>query len=770
MNQNNFNLQNNLSSTINSYIQFFVQNKKNLIKWFIIIVSIFLFYLIFTKKEYTSYSKIKILNQEETSASILEDFIDISNKNTESINKIDNEIEILKSKNLLERLITKLKLNHNWYSKGIIFNKKLSFNENPLVLNINNNSNRNFTIKVSKKENVIINNSTKNKKIFSFNKYFVLGNDSIQILKNPNFNEELTDLKLELSITDYYEKFISLKKSLKFNKSTDEIILIYIEGINPIQNENILKNLLKIYNQDRIHDKQIIGSLSASFLADRIETIRSEILVIENSLSEIKRGDKIYNIEAINSIFSNQKLFSEELTFQIETQELLAKSFLKKITNHNHNDLLPLPIEIGIKNMEISNFTNKFNNLIIEKNNLLKGRTIENPEIKILNNQMDDLLKNLNISINNYLNNLTLKKEQATKYDRQLENDFFDLNNTELTIVKLTRELDVKESILFHLLEKKEENNLKLSIINPIFKYLDFPYTNFTEPKPNNLITLFIGLILAVLIPFSLMYLKKIIDNKIITKNDLNELFNSNTSFLGEIPLFNNKNIETKNIISEVFNLIRTNISFLKKNKIKKANIFLVTSSSQSEGKTFTAVNLVKSIANINHKVLLLGLDLRRPTLLNELNISDKIEFGVSSYLTAKTNNLEEIIYKNNNINFDIIFSGPLPPNPNILLSSQKFTKFIDEISNMYNYIIIDSAPCIPVSDTLNIIKHSDITIYLTKSNTTSKKAIKFIAELSKSKIKDQLALILNGISKEKGSLYNYGYGYGYNKKDQESS
>ena len=450
------------------------------------------------------------------------------------------------------------------------------------------------------------------------------------------------------------------------------------------------------------------------------------------------------------------------MNFELETQTLLAKSFLTKLESQSNNELLPLPIEVGISNIELSSFTGDYNDLILTRSVLLKGRTEDNPEIYTLDNQLSNLLVNLKVSVNNYLSNLDIKRNTIEDYDRDLESQLYRLNDTELAIIRFSRDLEVKAKILLFLLEKKEENALKLAVNAPIFKVLDSTYTNYKDPSPKTNFILLLGFILSLILPFGFVYIKSILYDKIISKEGLEKIINNDIPVVGEIPMVADSLINlsnTRGILMESFRLIRTNLSYFSKNKV-----ILVTSSIQGEGKTFAAVNLAQSLCSVkNNKVLLLGLDLRNPKVHTMLGIGRKTNKGVTNYLVSDNIEIKSIIEKNDKVSFDFILSGPIPPNPTELLLSDKLVELVEFGKLNYDYVIIDSAPCLLVSDTLNIANYADTTLYMMKSKHTKIKLIDYINKLKEEDLLNNIAIVINGCESGDSFGYSYGYSYGYN-------
>lgn len=738
------------------------RNFKSIIISSCIILFMILVYLLYTPKQFNTFAKIKILEENETSAFILEDMMNIDGAfRNEQI--LENEIEILKSKKILELVIEELKLNHFYTENNFIKNINLNYNQIPFISNISSNNEKTFIITVNTEEKFTIKNNNDKTVTRMFGEKFVLEEDTINIKKARWFTPDIIDKQFTLQILDKYKTFLNLKNRLNLSPITDVTLQLSITGNDTKLNTKIIEKLLSVYNDDGNYDNKILSQSTSSFLNERIKFIKSDITLLENTLSEIKKGSDVFDISTINSIFSNQKLVSTEMNFEIETQKLLANSFYNKLQNHNYADLLPLPMEVGIENVELASFTSEFNKFVIERNKLLKGRTTENPEIQLLNTQLNKLLTNLNGSIINYINNLEIKQNKISNYDNNLESEFYKLNDVEFTIIKLTKELEVKSSILFFLLEKKEENDLKLAVDIPTFKILDPPYTDFINPKPNTKKYSILGLLISLLLPILLILLKNGLYNKITDKKSVEKYLDNNIPIIGEIPLSEETRISNniKGLLIESFRLVRTNLNYLLNSNEK---VILITSSIKGEGKTFTAINLTKTISLINNKkVLLLGLDLRNPQLHKYLNV-EKNKLGITNYLINENTDLNSLI--NNEKSFDFILSGPIPPNPAELLSSRKMKEFIEIVKEKYDYVIIDSAPCLLVADTLNITKYTDTTLYVTKSKHTKIETINYINQLAKEKTIKNLAIIINGLEKNKnGYSYNYGYNYGYNEE-----
>ena len=725
-----------------------------------IIFTLFFINLLNIDKSYTTFTKIKILEEKETSAFALEGMMNLSSPLSND-KEVENEVEIIKSKNVLEKIVSDLYLNQKYTKNNFFGNTSYNQFNSPINIEVSGNHKINFNLNFKDENQFEISNDDITPKMFELDKPFIFGSDTVEI----NYTgiipmEELIGNEFSFSKNELYLSYISLKRRLNIKLVTESILEISISGSDFYLNEKIINAVLDTYKSDREIDKRIVSQNTSYFLADRIDILKDEIKILENSLSSIKKDGDIFDMQAKNIVYGDQKMKSASMNFEVETQELLAKSFLQKLNQQNENELLPLPIDLGLENEKLSSFTSEYNELIKTKQALLTGRTDKNPEIQFINSQLNGLLKSLQNSLNQYISSLTLKKQKLNDYKNSIEYDYHKLNDVELTVLRLTKELEVKSNILLFLFQRLEENDLKLSAKSPIYKILDFTYTDFSKPTPKPSLYLIAGFLIAIFIPLGFVIIKQFLNNKISDKNSVERILNSNIPIIGEIPEFG-KNLKTQlKTIHEAFRLVRTNLFFTLK---KDEKVILITSSIKGEGKSLVSVNLAKNLASLNeNKVIVLGLDLRNPQLHSSLNIERNSSLGLTNYLIDGSIDLNPMIEKVENI--DIIQSGPIPPNPTELLLSNNLNQLLEVLKSKYDYIILDTAPCLLVSDTLNFTKLSDQTIYVTRSNHTDVKVISYINKLYEDNSFNKLSLVINGVPEHN---LNYGYSYGYEHSKQ---
>ena len=406
----------------------------------------------------------------------------------------------------------------------------------------------------------------------------------------------------------------------------------------------------------------------------------------------------------------------------------------------------------------------------------------KNPLILQISEQLRELKQNIIISINNYIQNINTSLEKFIEFENSTSEQVAQIPELEAALNTFQRKFQLAENLYLFLLQRREEASISLKSTLANTRVINYPYTNPIPISPRKKIVYLGGLILGLLIPAAVLYLLKIFDNKIYTREDFNESL-PNCDILGEIPFVEDtvSAMSSRGIFAESSRIIRSNIAYKLLGK-NKSNVILVTSSIKGEGKTLTAFNIASSYASAGKKVILIGADLRNPQI-HKLTSTKRSDYdkGLSSILIDSNINHKEIIFKVDIFNdktFDILNSGAIPPNPAELLGSKSFENLLEDLKKEYDYIFIDSAPLLLVSDTLPLLRLADLVIYNLRSGYTDKNITTFINETLRSKNLSNVGFILNGIKAGPNSYlkygysyrygysykYNYGYGYGYSK------
>jgi len=426
-----------------------------------------------------------------------------------------------------------------------------------------------------------------------------------------------------------------------------------------------------------------------------------------------------------------------------------------------------LPTNIGVINTNINQYITDFNTIVLERDRLLVSAGENNPNVKIINSKLVDIQRNILESIKAYQQELEVSLSQNNFIKKSSIEKFSAIPNDEKILRGIERQQNIKESLYLLLLQKREEAAVNLAITSSSIKVVDYASTDGNPVAPKRSAFYLGALIVGLLIPFLILYVGFLLDDKLHTKEDMLR-YTRNKIILSEIPHIDSEErltgVNDRSLLGESFRILRTNLSYVLPLKTDQlGQTIMVTSTIKGEGKTFTALNLSISFSLMNKRILLIGADLRNPQLHNYLNIK-KNEIGLQDYLHEITIDWKNIIKKNqlDNPNLDIILSGNIPPNPAELLSNGRLEKLVQEARHEYDFIIIDTAPTLLVTDTLLISQLVDTTLYVVRAGFTPKKILEFSVNLSDRKKLKNMVYVINNIGMNYGYGYKYGYSYRY--------
>jgi len=677
--------------------------------------------------------------------------------------KLDNYISQIVSKSNLSEVVDLLELQTKVYSIGRIKSSLLFDDQIPFKINFMSDKvyNDGITLIIEESNNSVEFNGKKYN--LGNGDYFEHDDFNIRIFKFPDQREKIEYL---ITRSSHVSAVNSLSTSVLVSASSKEgdNIDINIKGLNINRNEAIINTLIDVAHNDQVKEKRKIYDLSINFINSRLVSIVNEI----DSLSLETTGFKSKNLifspvdQTANALSSLNEL--EQENFDLTTQFELAKSL--KINLKSQSDFSLLPSNIGINSGNVNELVFTYNSIVLKRNEILSGATLKNPAVLQLSLQLKTLKQNILSSIDNYLENIQTSLSKFNEFKKSTNNQVAKIPELEARLLEFQRKFELSENLYLFLLQRREEASISYEATLPNTRIINYANTNLTPVSPKRKIVYFGSLILGLLLPFSILYILKILDTKLHTREDLQKLA-PNMSILGEVPFIEDINsiFESRSIFAESSRVIRSNIDF-KIDKTKDCNIILCTSSIKSEGKTVSAVNIASSYVAADKKVLLIGGDLRNPQLHNVMKVDrNTTKKGLSNLITNPNISIDKNIIQSFDVfnnKLDILFSGIIPPNPAELLESNNFNKILDKLKSSYDYIIIDSAPLLLVSDTYALLKKSDLTIFTTRSGFTDKKIIPFINELVQDRKVDNIGIILNAVKLGPKSYYRYGYSYRY--------
>ena len=733
-------------------------------------------YLRYTPPVYVTKSSLYVKIRGAKSGELMEvkDFQNMALPSGLMANSVDNELSLLKSHPLLWNVVKKVGLDVKVISKGRVKDVDL-YEKSPVfgsILSLNNS--REF-----KSKSYEINPFDKNGFKLTDEKNLIKGNFGVPVKtswgvfvlnRNPkiNFNEPLV-----ISFINPKKIVMQLEASIDLSipEKKSNIIELSRKETNPIRSERILNELMDQYNTDAIKDKNEEAYATANFIDERLKLITRELGGIENQKESFKEANKIADLQEQAQLNLQNASESTKKIMEYATQLEMVNSVLKMV-NSSGNDQL-LPANIGMPSA-LDGMISEYNQLVLSRNRTLRQATNSNPAVVQFNKEItslrelikDNLKKsqaNIQMSMGQTQEQMNLSKDALGKFPMQ-----------EKMFRSIERQQNLKEALFIYLLQKREETAIALSantpkakIVNPAFT-IDSP----VSPKKSNAYAL--ALALGMLIPIGILYIVFALDTKIHSRRDIKKALQE-IPFVGEIP--NAGEIEDAVIMkndfsgfAEAFRIMLTNIKFLINDKKEgETTVIMVSSSIKGEGKTTISTNTALALAQ-NRKVLLIGADLRNPQLKKFTSHTNKR--GLSDFLASKQaeTSLDSFIQTSNiNPNLDILPSGSIPPNPTYLLSNANMDKIYSALQSKYEFIILDTAPMLLVSDSFHLIKYTDLLLYVIRADFTDVDMLEVASEINRENAEGKLAIVLNDVKNRNISHYDKKYGHGYYTDDYKS-
>lgn len=739
--------------------------------WFMISLFLFLsiafFYLRYTDYSYFSKATIEILDESQDSEMALPTSLTVFNR---SMINLENEINVLSSYSLHKLVVEKLKSNVKFYTIGNIKTSEnfssdwFSSYEIEYKTDTNLNSKfQEFEIEVDNTDLIINTYSDEDESIsFKFNNLTTLGSTHdlpFELTINTIKRYEKRILVF-LPVNSAIEKFRKLTKIVPIGKDSDQL-QISMTYPNPNISEQYINALLEEFDKDGIKDRQLEYKNTIDFVDMRSKILRDELRVIELRKQNFKEKNSLSDLKSNTNVNIEQQFQYDSELFVSESQKSLASYLLSSFSDKTYDYI---PLNIGLENFDLNILISEYNGLLRERDKFLLEAGPNNSYVKTIEKQLEKYLKNIKNSVVNYLNTLDLKIDDLRNKEEEFLSVYNNVPENEKLLRSIERELTVKESLFLLLLQKREEASINFAVVKPTIKVIDYSITDMNPVSPNILYTFIVSISMGLFIPFIFLYFRFVLDNKIHTKQQL-EKYSNNLPIIGELPFINNvdelaevfKN-QSRSSLAEGIRMMLANLRFT--NLRDENSTILVTSTIKGEGKTIISVNTASLLSSKNKRVLLIGADLRNPQIHKLLGV-DKNILGLSDMLYKK--DIEN--YKKYILNFqkiDVILSGTIPPNPTQLLSSSNFKNFIESVRKDYDHVVVDSAPCLLVSDTLEISNLLETTVYVVRANFLDKNLISYINENVDQKRLNNVSLVLNGVGNSSSYGYKYGYQYGY--------
>ena len=693
---------------------------------------------------------------------------------------MENEKLIMKSTAIAEETIRDLKLYTRYNAKGLIRNRSLYKNQ-PVTVEIDPVSveklNRPINLEITRKGDEYHVEGTYYIPVDEVTSKGPYGIDRM-LSKFPctirtkagyltfyTTNRVLEDGETELVSIDSPARLAgSYAGRLNVSESEGTSILnLSIVDDLPQRAIDYLRQIVNSYNRQANEDKNEVAVRTEEFINDRIAKISGELSSTESTIESYRNRQALSEMKATVQKASENADQTQKQMNEVNMQLMFINDLDNAISKpSNKYQMMPA----NVTDASVSQLIAQYNTIVGQRNRLLRTAAENSPAVEPLTFQLDELYNSIKMTLDQARHNAEFRRNLLMQQHGQYVSAANQSPEHERMLSQIGRQQEVKSGLYLMLLQKREENSISLSSTADKGKLIDNPkFGSQVSPEPNKeyLIALATGLAIPSLVFFLIYFFRYRIEGHedVVKLTDLPILAdvavaNESAKAKADIVVHENQN----NQMEEVFRAMRTNLQFMMKENDK---VIMFTSTTSGEGKTFNAANLAVSFALLHKKVILVGLDIRKPRLAEQFDIDDEVH-GITPILTHDHPTLEDvrsqILPSGVHDDLDLLLAGPIPPNPTEIVSRQSLDEIFQILRNEYDYIIVDTAPVGLVSDTLQIGRVCDVTVYMCRADFTPKTSFELINGLSADKKLPNMAIVINGIDMSK-KKYGYYYGYG---------
>ncbi len=694
-----------------------------------------------------------------------------------SAQSIDNEIEVLRSKTILKEVVNSLELYITYYDEDE-FPKREMYKTSPVVVNLtaqeadklpsaalidmqlSSDGGLDVNLKVGLNEY--------NKRFDKLPAVFPTNVGTFGFtLRDSLLNDQVEGRRDVRHISAVVSQPFGMAKGYQWaltiaptSKATS-VATVSLVNTNIQRGQDFINKLMEMYNRNTNNDKNEVAEKTREFINERIKIIDEELGNTEEKLETFKRNAGLTDISSDAQLAVSGNAEYEKKRVENGTQINLVRDLAKYI-NNPLNEYEVLPSNIGLTDNGLTTQLERYNELVIERKRLLRTSTENNPMIINLDMSIRAMKANVKAAIDGTLQGLLIVKadldREASRFSRRIS----DAPGQERQYVSIARQQEIKAGLYLMLLQKREENAITLAATANNAKIIDEPVAEGGPVSPKPKMIYMFALALGVGLPVGIIFLISLTKFKIEGRGDVEKL--TRLPIVGDVPLTGEKNgsiavfENQNNLMSETFRNVRTNLQFMLENDQK---VILVTSTISGEGKSFVSSNLAISLSLLGKKVVIVGLDIRKPGLNKVFNISRK-EQGITQYLSNPEKNLMDFVQVSDvSKSLYILPSGTVPPNPTELLARDGLDKAVETLKKNFDYVILDTAPVGMVTDTLLIGRVADLSVYVCRADYTRKAEYTLINELAENNKLPNLCTVINGLDLQKKK---YGYYYGYGK------
>lgn len=726
-------------------------------------------YLRYATKVYAAKARVIVNDDTQKKSTNLLDVFQFDYKDISA--ETEREMQILRSRDLLSILVTKLNLNVQYSAKGHITTGQANKNI-PFGLELENMDSIKSTITGDVE---IINNTIRfNGKLYPVDTLIKSEFGNIKWHINPKNMSASAFNNWVVTIQSLSGAVTSVQNALTIQPISKQSSILEITYIDELEDRgvDVLNNLITLYGTTSVDYKSRISETTLSFLDGRLALVEKELNGVEKNLQNFKSTQGIVDLSAEGNLLLSQLKEADSRIGELDVQMDVLKQ-IEQYVNRRNSTNSPIPATIGTTDPVLLTLLNQLyqTEFDLEKTKQISGS--KNPQIEVYQQAIAKLKPSIITSINNLKLGIATKRQQMQTENNRVIATVGKIPQKERLLLDISRQQGIKNAIYTFLLQKHEESAIAAASILPNYRVIEKPeFAGMISPVSKIIyaIAMFVSIILLMIY----IYFKEFFNERVLLRTQIETKLP--IPLIAEISFQPSETgspvvvgVSNRSLIGEQFRELRTNLKYITSITKEKSKVILVTSSMSGEGKSFVSINTAVSLCLIGAKVALLEFDLRKPKISKELGITR--EPGLSNYLINMATENDIIKVHPTIANFSIIPSGPVPPNPAELISGPMLIELMDYLKQRFDYIIIDSPPVGAVTDAKILAGIADVTLYIVRHNYTKSSLLDMINDVHQKNILPNMNIIFNGIKSKKilgyhyGNGYGYGYGYGYGGK-----
>ena len=765
-------------------------------KWFAVsllfTIGLAVIYLLVTPPVYTRSASLLIKEEGKKTdfASEISSFAEmgIFNNNT----NVNNELAIIQSPDLLTQVIQRLNLDISYKTKGLFHQEVLYGHTLPIKVSfkdLNDNDFCAFRLTIQGDGKLLLSDFELNGEdvgdkplLLRFDKDSKTPVGQLSITRTGYYTDSTAiDMDILITRSSLPATITSCQKKMTAALNAEKTTIIDI-GYNDVsiqRAEDYLNTLITVYNENWVKDKNRVAEGSSQFIEERLQVIENELGLVDSEISSYKSTHLIPNVDAASQLNMNTANQASVKISDLNNQLAMAKFIRNQVNSSDSKDQL-LPANTGLDSPTIEQLISNYNDQMLERNSLVASSSSSNPLVADLDKNLALMRKAILFSLDNEVNTLNTQIRGLRDLEGVSTSRLSSNPKQSKYLLSVERQQKVKESLYLFLLQKREESGLSQAFTAYNTRVITSPTGEMKPTSPARLRILLAALLLGLLIPATIIYIRENMNTKVRGRKDLEKL---TIPFIGEIPLYGKKRKmllpnkacsttdafkivvqpQNRNVINEAFRVVRTNIEFMAGTDLTH-QVVMITSLNPGSGKTFLTANIAASFAVKDQKVIMLDLDMRQASLSKYVK-SPKL--GVADYLNGKVNDWHKtIVPVEGYASLEVIPVGTVPPNPSELLSSPRLQQLIEELNGAYDLVFIDTPPVDIVADTTIIAQYTDRTVFVVRAGLMEREMLSIVEDYYQEKKFKNMSILLNGTTTADSRYgyhrYGYHYGYGY--------